>query len=97
MTIEDIKALCTDDTIMMTEHLRLRMRERAIRYADIKQALAEGLIIEDYPTDYPFPSCLVYGNRLHIVCSIGEGRLFIITAYRPSPEKWEADGRTRKE
>lgn len=97
LQMDEIRALCTDETTVLTEHLLLRMRERGIRYGDIISALATGDIIEQYETDYPFPSCLVLGNSLHVVCSIGVGMLYIITAYYPSPEKWEADGRTRKE
>jgi len=40
---------------------------------------------------------LINGNNLHIVCSIGEGSLYIITAYRPSPDVWEAGGTMKKE
>ena len=97
LRIEDVRAYTTDDTIVLTDHLLTRMRQRNIRLDDIKNAITEGEIIEDYPTDYPFPSCLISAKNIHTVCSIGEGRLYIITAYRPSSEQWEADGKTRKE
>jgi hypothetical protein len=96
LQIEDIKNVCTDDAIVLTEHLLTRMRQRQIRLKDIKHTIENGEIIEQYPTDYPFPSCLINGKNMHIVCSIGEGRLYIITAYRPSPEQWEAEGRKRR-
>ena len=57
-----------------------------------------GEIIEDYPDDYPFPSCLMLGaNHLHVVCGVGAGILWIITAYHPTKDKWEDDLKTRKE
>ena len=87
---------CDDDTIVLTDHLLTRIRQRRIKLEDIKNAISKGEIIEQYPTDYPFPSCLINGDDIHIVCSVGEGRLYIITAYRPAPEKWEAGGRKRK-
>jgi hypothetical protein len=96
LQIEDIRSLCTDDSITLTEHLLTRMRQRQIRLKDIKYTIENGEIIEQYPTDYPFPSCLINGDNMHIVCSIGEGRLYIITAYRPSPEQWEAEGKKRR-
>ncbi|MCL2765130.1 MAG: DUF4258 domain-containing protein [Treponema sp.] len=96
LKIEDIKNLCTDDTIILTEHLITRMRQRNIRLNDIKKAVDNGEIIEQYPTDYPFPACLINGDNIHIVCSIDADCLYIITAYRPAPEKWEAGGRKRK-
>jgi len=72
------------------------LRQRQIRFDDIKHAIENGEIIEQYPTDYPLPSCLINWENLHIVCSVGESRLYIITAYRPSSEKWEAGGSKRK-
>jgi len=96
LRIEDVRAFCTDDAIVLTEHLLTRMRQRHIRLEDIKYAIAKGEIIEQYPTDYPFPSCLINAEKIHIVCSIGEGHLYIITAYRPSQEQWEEGGRKRK-
>jgi len=56
-----------------------------------------GEIIKQYPSDTPFPSCLINGDNLHIVCSIGEEMLYIITAYRPSSDIWEAGGAKKKE
>jgi hypothetical protein len=94
--IEDVRACCTDDAIVLTEHLLTRMRQRHIRMEDIKYAITKGEIIEQYPADYPFPSCLINAENIHIVCSIGEGYLYIITAYRPSLEQWEDGGRKRK-
>ena len=97
LLIDNVRALCKNDTIFLTDHLLTRIRQRNIKLGDIKDAISSGEIIEHYPTDYPFPSCLINGEDIHIVCSVGEGRLYIITAYRPSPEKWGPGGRTRKE
>jgi len=38
----------------------------------------------------------LYRRHYYFRCSIGEGRLYIITAYRPSPDRWEAGGSKRK-
>jgi len=96
LQIEDIRELCKDDTIVLTDHLLTRMRQRNIKWEDIKSTIRNGQIIEQYPADYPFPSCLINWANLHIVCSMGNGLLYIITAYRPSQEKWEADNSIRK-
>jgi len=95
--IEDVRACCTNGAIILSDHLLTRMRQRHIRFEDIKYAISKGEIIEQYPADYPFPSCLINAENIHIVCSIGEGHLYIITAYRPSKELWENGGRKRKE
>ena len=93
-----IRKLCHDGAVEWTDHAAKRMLQRGITRMEVRQAILTGEIIEDYPDDYPYPSCLVLGdNKLHVVCGIGEGRLWIITAYRPSTEKWESDLRTRKE
>ena len=103
LNMDDLRKLCTDETIALTQHLLLRMRERGIKYDDMVHAIMSGEIIEQYPDDYPHPSCLVLGvaalddRHLHIVCGVGNGRLWVITTYYPNPEKWESDYKTRKE
>lgn len=101
MNIEEMRILCTDETIQMTEHVHKRCRERNITLDIIKNCIMFGNIIEDYPDDYPFPSALVLeckiGKPIHVVAGIGENYLWIITAYYPSLDKWENDFKTRKE
>jgi len=71
----------------------------------IIQALAAGEIIEDYPWQHrQLPDCLVLGwlpDGLPVHACVGvdesNGRIFIITVYRPTEEKWENDWRTRKQ
>ena len=69
---------------------------------DVKEAINSGEIIEDYPEDYPDPSCLILGKsgenqNIHVVCGIHEDELWLITAYYPDPGKWLDDYKTRKE
>jgi hypothetical protein len=51
--------------------------------------------IEDYPDDNPFPSGLFFGwqqdKPLHVVPEV-----YVITAYEPDQEHFEADFRTRR-
>ncbi len=74
--------------------------ERGIQFTDILNVIEQGEIIEDYEEDYPFPSCLILGEskdkKIHIVVSINEGMIYLITAYIPDPLKWENDLKTRK-
>jgi len=101
-TIENLKSLCDDlDKVEITQHAFLRLRERGIFFYDIVNAIMNGEIIEQYPEDFPFPSCLVLGlskkdTYLHTVCGIGNSKLWIITAYFPTIDKWEDDLKTRK-
>ncbi len=68
------------------------MRARRIRIDDILEVISSGDILEKYPDDMPFPSCLIYGksnNRpIHVVCALSDEEIIIITAYEPDPNKW---------
>ena len=83
------------------QHAIKRMYERGITQADVEAALSTGMVIEDYPNDYPLPSCLwlgYIGNRpVHIVFAEDKpkGERIIITVYEPDPTQWSADFTTR--
>ena len=100
--INILRDLCHNRAVKYTAHIMARLEERGIYPSDIRQCIQTGRIIEQYPDDYPFPSCLVLGateenKALHVVVGIGEGRLWLITAYYPDPAKWENDFSIRKE
>ena len=87
--------------MLWTTHCLQRMGERDIRRDDVKNCILFGEVIEDYPNDFPHPSCLIMGvtleNRiLHVVVGTDGTRLCIITAYFPSIEKFEPDMKTRR-
>jgi len=76
--------------------------QRKISTDDIIRVLTDGEIIEQYPDDYPYPSCLVNGQTLdkqplHVVCGFGNNELWIITAYHPDAVEWSPDFKARKE
>lgn len=52
LNIEDIRALCHDETIKATHHFTDRLIKRGIEYDDILHAIMNGEIIEYYPDDY---------------------------------------------
>lgn len=99
---EQIRELATDrKNINITLHALDRLRQRGIQIPDIQNVLLNGEIIEQYPNDYPFPSCLelgisTTGAALHVCCGFGDNKLWIITAYYPTTDKWENDMKTRK-
>ena len=100
MTIEDIARLCKEQSIRWTKHVLERLFQRNIIIDDVMTALTKGEIIEQYPTDYPFPSCLVLGytiskKPLHIVCGSNGAELWIITVYIPNSVEWSDDFRQR--
>ena len=78
------------------KHALERMQERDISRRDVKNCIMQGEIIEDYPDDFPHPSCLIFGRTMdqkviHVVVSLDEDQdtIGIITVYYPSVEKFE--------
>jgi len=100
--VKDILLLIEAGQILWTEHLSVKLRERSIKRADVIACIQNGDIIEQYPDDFPLPSCLILGysvaeQPLHVVCGLNLGdSVFVITAYYPSLDTWEEDFRTRK-
>lgn len=100
--IDNLRKYYMQDRIIISLHAQERLRQRGIKQKDIKNCIMTGEIIEQYPDDFPFPSCLIFGyttdNKvLHVVVS-DEGTMSrIITAYFPNNEKFESDLKTRKE
>ena len=77
------------------------MQERDITRDDVVNCILTGEIIEDYPDDFPNPSCLVFGHSrngkiLHVVISTDGSSIGIISTYFPSTEKFNSDLKTRK-
>jgi len=102
LDIVQIQQLCAERKIEWTLHAAKRLLQRGISSFDVEASISNGYIIENYPDDSPYPSCLVMGKTtakrvLHIVCAIDSDKLWIITAYEPSSIEWEADFKTRKE
>ena len=100
--IGTLREYFSNDTIVISEHGQNRCRERGIKQKDIRNCIMTGEIIEQYPDDFPFPSCLVYGydlsNRvIHVVISSEGESGRIITAYIPNTEKFQDDLKTRRE
>ncbi len=100
MNIKDIRRLLNKN-VLWTTHCLQRMGERDIKRSDVKNCIVNGEIIEEYPDDLPYPSCLVFGmtlenKALHVVVGFDADALYIITAYYPTEDKFGADLKTRR-
>ena len=90
------------EEVVYTRHALVRMFERGVSTADIREILRGGEPIEDYPGDEPFPSRLllglVNGGPLHIVVAFdaATGRCTIITVYWPDAVVWLEDWKRRR-
>lgn len=67
---------------------------RRINVQQIREAIEDGRVIEDYPEDKYGPSCLILGfteagKPVHVHCSHPSRPLIkIITVYEPDPKLW---------
>ena len=69
------------------------MTKRGIKIEEVKEAIKNGEIIEEYLNDKPLPSYLIYGrtryNRpIHVVIGVDADMIAIITVYEPKEENW---------
>jgi len=93
------------DIIEAVRHGRVRISDHADEEAEADQlsfdeiffSVLHGEIIEDYPTDTPYPSCLIYGQTfsgdpVHSVWAYNDQNQWavMITVYRPDPNRWIA-------
>ena len=102
MGLEDIIGAIRNDRVHITGHAYDEAEEDQLSYDDIFASVYQGEVIEDYPDDKPFPSCLVYGNTysaepVHSVWAYSHegGRAILVTVYRPDPDMW-IDWRVRR-
>lgn len=96
-----IRTLLEQQSVVWRNHVLVRMRQRLIKIKDIISCINYGEIIEYYHDDYPYPSCLILGFttsklKLHVVCAVGNNKLWIITAYYPDKNEWYEDLKTRR-
>ena len=100
--IIDLRKYFESDNVLISDHAAMRFRQRGLKVKDIRCAVNNGEIIEQYPEDFPFPSCLILGKAadekiIHVVMS-DEGKMSrIIIAYYPDPDKWDSQLKVRKE
>ena len=92
--IDEIQQKIASDQFEFSKHAVDQSILRKIRIQEVREAIANGQIIEDYPNDKYGPSCLIAGHTdssrpLHIQCSYPSRRqIKIITLYQPNPQLW---------
>ena len=92
MDIDEIRAKIREGKYRLTVHAAVRSKERGITTQDMEDAILNGEIVEEYPEDKPFPSCLILGRTrdglpLHVVCSLAPVS-DIVTLYYPDEKRW---------
>lgn len=96
--IEAIRA----NRIRITDHADEEAEADKLTFDEIYFSVLHGEVIEEYPTEKPYPSCLIYGQTfsgdpVHSVWAYNESNKWavLITVYRPDPNQW-IDWRKRR-
>jgi hypothetical protein len=96
-SIEEIRQKIADEQFEFSKHAVDQSISRNILVREVREAIASGQIIEDYPDDKYGASCLISGltqdeRHIHIHCSYPSRLLIkIITLYEPSLQRWNDD------
>lgn len=92
--IGEIREKVAADRFEFSKHAVDQSIIRRIGVLELREAIFNGEIIEDYPDDKYGPSCLIYGETtagraIHVQCSYPSRPLVkIITLYEPDPARW---------
>ena len=96
--IESIKA----KRLRVTDHADEEAYNDRISIREALETISTGEIIELYPHDKLYPSCLIFsrlesGDPIHTVWAFNRATnaSVLITTYRPDPRRW-IDGKIRR-
>ncbi|MCH7747302.1 MAG: DUF4258 domain-containing protein [Acidobacteria bacterium] len=100
--VDFIKRCIRERKVYWTYHVNMRLAGRHIPRRDIYGSVDTYELVEAYPDDKYLPSYLVLATRrdegVHVLFAtdVQSDNVRVVTAYRPSPNEWEADLRTRR-
>ena len=92
--IGEIRKKIAVDAFEFSKHAVDQTIIRRISVPELREAISNGVIIEDYPDDKYGPSCLIHGKTaggraIHVQCSYPSRQVMkVITVYEPDPERW---------
>lgn len=102
MNINEIIEAIHNNRLRITDHADEEALADKLSFDEIFFSVFQGEIIEDYPHDNPYPSCLIYGDTftgkpVHSVWAYNKENQWtvLITVYQPDPNRW-IDWRTRR-
>ena len=94
-----IRRCVRERKIYWTYHVNMRLAGRFLTRDEILNAVDSYEIIEPYPEDKYLPSYLVLAaTSFHVqfATDVEGDNVRIVTAYRPGPDEWESDLKTRR-
>ncbi|GAB4428492.1 MAG: hypothetical protein Kow0031_08730 [Anaerolineae bacterium] len=81
--------------VRITDHADEEAQADKLKFDEVYFSVLHGEIIESYPGDHPFPSCLIFGTTfggdpVHSVWAYNTNSQWavLITVYRPDPDRW---------
>ena len=102
MELANIVDAISNNRLRITDHADEEAANDRITFDEIYFSVMDGEIIEQYPEDRPYPSCLIYGQSfsgapIHSVWAYNDQNQWavLITVYRPDPKRW-IDWRVRR-
>jgi len=101
MLIQEIRQKFTANRFEFSKHAVDQLMLREITVQEVREAIATGEVIEDYPDDKYGPSCLISGTTrkqrpIHVHCSYPSRPIVkVITVYEPDSIRW-IDHKTRR-
>lgn len=95
MDINKIIDAIRANRVRITDHADEEAEADQLTFDEVYFSVLHGEVIEDYPNDKPYPSCLLYGQTfsgdpVHSVWAFNEQNQWavLITVYRPDPNRW---------
>lgn len=103
MKLSQILESIKSGKIRISDHADEEAQTDNLLLEEILESVRVGEIIEDYPEDKPYPSCLIFGKTskgdpIHSVWGYNQnnGWAVLITVYRPDSSRW-IDWKKRRE
>jgi hypothetical protein len=91
----DIKVAIQTGKVRITDHAYEEANADSLKFDEIYFSALNGVVIEEYQDDSPFPSVLIFGQTfggdpVHSVWAYNEKKQWavLITVYRPDPNLW---------
>src|SRR5205085_11063563 len=104
MDIEKIREAIRRHHVRVTDHADEEAAADHLSLDAVYYSVEEGEVIEDYPGDKPYPSCLIFGpapdaSPVHSVWAYNDVNAcaVLITVYRPDPARWVNSRQRRKQ
>ena len=105
ITYQKIKILIEKKDVLISSHGYDELAEDGILVKEILSSIDTAIVLEDYPDFGKGPCCLLLqkddkDNPIHAVWGISVGTerpAVLITAYRPSDERWSDEYTRRKD